>query len=219
MTFSNELIDEVVRNVMRELQLSPTTAAASSTAGSSTSSVELSQRVITEDVLAEQIAPGATVVVPTDAVLTPSGRDYIRRHRIVISSVPSVAVSGSFGGLVLVVGDMKSMSSAAKSAGWAIDSAAGNFDAANLIAQKDAEQRTVCCSDQPSVIACLVNRNTQRRAAVVTSETCLSGLLNDMNPDTVCLSVKGWSFMELLRMLKKLSGNGGALPAGWKELE
>ena len=218
MTFSNELIDEVVRNVMRELQLSPTTAAASSTVGSSTSSVELSQRVITEDVLAEQIAPGATVVVPTDAVLTPSGRDYIRRHRIVISSVPSVAVSGSFGGLVLVVGDMKSMSSAAKSAGWAIDSAAGNFDAANLIAQKDAEQRTVCCSNQPSVIACLVNRNTQRRAAVVTSETCLSGLLNDMNPDTVCLSVKGWSFIELRRMLKKLSGNGGALPAGWKEL-
>ena len=218
MTFSNELIDEVVRNVMRELQLSPTTAAASSTVGSSTSSVELSQRVITEDVLAEQIAPGATVVVPTDAVLTPSGRDYIRRHRIVISSVPSVAVSGSFGGLVLVVGDMNSMSSAAKSAGWAIDSVAGNFDAANLIAQKDAEQRTVCCSDQPSVIACLVNRNTQRRAAVVTSETCLSGLLNDMNPDTVCLSVKGWSFIELRRMLKKLSGNGGALPAGWKEL-
>jgi hypothetical protein len=218
MTFSNELIDEVVRNVMRELQLSPTTAAASSTVGSSTSSVELSQRVITEDVLAEQIAPGATVVVPTDAVLTPSGRDYIRRHSIVISSVPSVAVSGSLGGLVLVVGDMKSMSSAAKSAGWAIDSAAGNFDAANLVAQKDAEQRMVCCSDQPSVIACLVNRNTQRRAAVVTSETCLSGLLNDMNPDTVCLSVKGWSFIELLRMLKKLSGNGGALPAGWKEL-
>lgn len=218
MIFSNELIDEVVRNVMRELQLLPTPAAASSTVISSTSSVELSQRVITEDVLAGQIAPGATVVVPTGAVLTPSGRDYIRRHRIVISSVPSVAVSGSFGGLVLVVGGMKSMSSAAKSAGWAIDSAAGNFDAANLIAQKDTEQRTVCCSDQPSVIACLVNRNTQRRAAVVTSETCLSGLLNDMNPDTVCLSVKGWSFMELLRMLKKLSGNGGALPAGWKEL-
>jgi hypothetical protein len=53
---------------------------------------------------------------------------------------------------------------------------------------------------------------------VVTSETCLSGLLNDMNPDTVCLSVEGWSFMELLRMLQKLSGNAGALPAGWKEL-
>jgi len=218
MTFSNELIDEVVRNVMRELQLSPTTAAASSTVSSSTSSVELSQTVITEDVLAGQIAPGTTVVVPTGAVLTPSGRDYIRQHRIVISSLPSAAVSSSFGGLVLVVGDMKSMSSAAKSAGWAVDSAAGNFDAANSVAQKDAGQRMVCCSDQPSVIACLVNRNTQRRAAVVTSETCLSGLLNDMNPDTVCLSVKGWSFMELLRMLKKLSGNAGALPAGWKEL-
>jgi hypothetical protein len=218
MIFSNELIDEVVRNVMRELKLSPTPATTSSTVIHAASSVELSQRVITEDVLAGQIAPGATVVVPTGAVLTPSGRDYIRRHRIVISSVSSVTANGSSSGLVLVVGDMKSISSAAKSAGWAIDSAAGNFDAANLVAQKTADQRTVCCSDQPSVIACMVNRNTQRRAAVVNSETCLPGLLNDMNPDTVCLSVKGWSFMELLRMLKKLSGNGGALPAGWKEL-
>jgi len=219
MTFSNELIDEVVRNVMRELKLSPTPAAVPSTViHTAASSVELSQRVITEDVLAGQIASGGTVVVPKGAVLTPSGRDYIRRHRIVISSASPAEANELSGGLVLVVGDIKSMSAAAKSVGWLIDSASGNFNAANLVAQRAADQRTVCCSDQPSVIACLINRNTRRRAAVVTSQTCLSRLLNEMNPDTVCLSANSWSFTELQRMLRKLSGNESARPTDWKEL-
>jgi uncharacterized protein with beta-barrel porin domain len=220
MTLNSQLIDEVVRNVMRELDLSQASPAAVPTSGLPPTSapVELTQRVITEDVLARQTGPGGTIVIPVGAVMTPSGKDYIRRHGISVSSSSQTATSHSTGGLALVVGDIQGLSAPAASAGWTVMTAAGDFDAANQVAQECRDQPVVCCSTQPSVIACLVNRNTQRRAAVVTSRTCLTELFNDMNPDTVCLTTVGWSFSQLLRMLKQLSGQSPAVPSGWKEL-
>ena len=52
MTLNSQLIDEVVRNVMRELDLSQASPAAVPTSGLPPTSapVELTQRVITEDV-------------------------------------------------------------------------------------------------------------------------------------------------------------------------
>ncbi|MCH2202297.1 MAG: hypothetical protein MK102_10025 [Fuerstiella sp.] len=215
MTFNSQLVDEVVRNVMRELSL-PQTSSSESTP-LTVGQTELAQHVITEHVLAGHVPDGGTISIPVGAVITPSGRDYIQRHRLHVSKT-SPASATSTVGVVIVVGELYSVSASAASAGWSVVPASCNFDAANQIAQREANGPVVCCSSKPSVIACLVNRNSRRRAAVVNSQTCLADLLSEMNPDTVCLSACGWSFAELSRVLKDLSSRGETVPAAWKEL-
>ncbi|MCH2212938.1 MAG: hypothetical protein MK110_16670 [Fuerstiella sp.] len=215
MTINSQLVDEVVRNVMRQLSLPQMSS--SELMPSAAGPVELAQRVITEQVLAGQVSEGGAISIPVGAVITPSGRDYIQRRRIHVLHA-SPASDTSSGGVVFVVGEPDSVSASATSAGWAVMSAACNFDAAEQIAQGCPDRSVVCCSSQPSVVACLVNRNSRRRVAVVNSQTNFSDLLGEMNPDTVCLSVSGWSFTELSRMLKQLSHRDTALPTSWKEL-
>ena len=216
MTFSSELIDEVVRLVIRELSLS--TAAGNAALCPAGGVVELTNRVITEDVLAGLTASGDTVRIPAGAVITPSGKDHIRRHSLVVSSSASADSADSAGGVVVVVGDTNSISAPAASAGWTVAQAASDFEAASQVAQQCHNQPTVCCCAQPSIVSCLINRNSRRRAAVVTLQTCLADLLSAMNPDTVCLSAVGWSFVELRRLLHQLCRRDPVLPENWKEL-
>lgn len=218
MTFSSEFIDEIVRNVMRELNLPSTSAPAAPAPPSSGSAVTLTSDVITEDTLANHGVSGGSIVLPPGAVITPSGRDYLRRYQITVSSVPSTATSAATGGLVLITGEAANMTAAAKSVGWDITGATGCFDAANQTAQRCSSQPTVCCSAQPSVIACLINRNCGRRAAVLTTDTCQTELFDEMNPDTICLSPTGWSFGQLMQLLKRLGSRSTGTPATWKEL-
>ena len=148
MTVSSELIDEVVQIVMRELSLLPAdgTAAPNSAAGA----VNLPHRVITESVLAGENTSDRTIKIATGAVITPSGKDYIRRHGIIVSNESNTPPNNSIDGVVLVVGDTKRVSAPAASAGWTVARATGNFDAANQVAQRRHHQPAVCCSAQPS---------------------------------------------------------------------
>lgn len=216
MTFSSEFIDEIVRNVMRELSLPPTSDSAAPSSTAAGDAVVLSDSVITEDILADQQLTGQTVLLSPNAVITPSGRDYIRRHRLSVSS--DAAASCPSGGLVLIVGDAPNLTAAAKSAGWDTDEVCSGFEAARRAAHGAGGSPVVCSSDQPSVIACLINRDGSRRAAVLTADTCLTQLLGEMNPDTLCLSPTGWSFGQLMRLLKRIGGHRTDVPAGWKEL-
>lgn len=216
MTFTSEFVDEVVRNVMRELNLPQTSGSAAP--ASTGSRLALTDRVITEEVLLGRVAAGGSVSIPTGAVITPSGRDYIRRHQLCVSRGASGSSGEGQQGQLLVVGEAPGVTAAAKSAGWEIVSAGGTFDAANQVARRSCQQRTVCCSAQPAVIACLVNRNSSRRAAVLSSDMCLTDLLSSMNPDTVCLSPVGWSFAELMRVFRCLADEAVAVPGEWREL-
>ncbi len=217
MTFSSKFIDEIVQNVMRELNLPQTPAAAApASPASAAPASHLTDRVITEDVLASHAAAGSTVVVAPGAVITPSGRDYIRRHSLLISTAASASPSDT--GLILTVGDSAGVAAAAKSAGWQIENVCSNHEAARQMKGRGADCRTVCCTAQPSVVACLINRCSDRRVAVLTSDTCVTELLAEMNPDTVCLSASGWSFGRLTRLLRQLSSHEVAAPTSWKEL-
>ena len=216
MTFSSEMIDDIVRNVMRELSL-PSASVTAAPSSPAAETVTLSDRVITEDVLAANCTDGTAVILSPGAVLTPSGRDYIRRHQLTVSSQsPTEADAGT--GLVIAAAHQPNIAAAAESAGWELLPASGCFDIANQAAQRSAGRHTVCCSPQPSVTACLLNRNTSRRAAVISSDTCLSELIDHMNPDTVCLSPSAWSFGQLLRLLRRLGTRSPAVPAVWEEL-
>ena len=205
---------------MRELN-DPSTSSGTARgdgANATPGSVMLKESVITEDLLAKHGAAGRTVHISTAAVVTPSGRDYVRRHQVMLQVASDSSATAADTGHIFVVGDAHGISTAATSAGWAVSPASGNFDAANQVAQTSITKRSVCCSTQPSVIACLVNRNTQHRAAVLTAQTCVIELLREMNPTTICLCPVGWTFAELKRLLQRLGAQGTECPAAWREI-
>ena len=70
---------------------------------------------------------------------------------------------------------------------------------------------------EPSIVACVLNRNPAVRAAGITRSTNLAALTSLMNPQVVCLDSTAWSFAELLRLLRGLSMSA-AIPKHWKEL-
>ena len=91
MHLSSDTIDQIVRNVMRDMQSrkSSTSLAAPVTrqlTDDLTSVVRIDSKVITEEVLVRANAAGRAVALSPAAVMTPSGRDFIRRNAVRLAS-------------------------------------------------------------------------------------------------------------------------------------
>lgn len=216
--FTPEFIDTVVQNVMRELNRPASSAGSSAPAAAD--ALSLSDQVITEELLQRREAAGRIVRILPAAVVTPSGRDYIHRHGIrLIRSTDSPDSQGAppASGRMIVTDTAGTAAEAARTAGWKVVAAEDAFAAARLAAA-DGTCRTICCCRQPSVTACLLNRCSDRRAAVVSRTTCLSELCSEMAPDILCLNPQNWTFVSLLHLVRQFGGRDAECPAHWKEL-
>lgn len=220
MTISAEYIDQIVQNVMREMQtrVSPIDVAAPvhTKPVATPEPVSIVSRVVSENVLLAANAAGRAITLVPGAVITPSGRDYIRRNGVRLASNVGQANAVSSGGTFISIGDITT-SSAAAAAGWKLFTAQTEFSAATLAIEKMATGMVTSFGGEPSVVACLLNRNPAVRAAVVTRTTNLAALTGVMNPQVVCLDSTGWSFAELLRLLRGLSMSS-VIPKQWKEI-
>lgn len=220
MTISAEFIDQIVQNVMREMQtrVPMFDAAASMVQKQSTTleTLQIGSRVISENVLITANAAGRAISLSPGAVITPSGRDYIRKNGVRMTSDVGGKTNSVVSGTVIVIGD-SSTSSAASAAGWNTVTATSEFEAAALATEKLSTGLVTTFGGEPSVVACLLNRNPVVRAAVVTRTTNLMTLTTVMNPQIVCLDSMGWSFAELLRLLRGLTLTS-MVPKHWKEI-
>ena len=171
--------------------------------------------VVTEDMLSAAGIGGGTIQIDAGAVITPSGHDYIRRHQIAVVS-SSVGVSNTAPGLLLFMGNLPAATSAASTANWQTIDVGCEREAAAK-ARKELPAPVVCCVDEPSIAACLLNRDQSIRAAVITDATDLTHLVSSMNPHVVCINAVGWSFASFLRLLKQMTTHTAA-PSSWKEL-
>ena len=176
----------------------------------------INTKVITEESLAAASAAGRTVSIPAGAVITPSGHDYIRRNQVSITNGSTTNVA-SESGLVIIVGQCSAATSAAATANWQSIEAGCEYDAAHK-ARKQLPSPVVCCGGEPSMAACLLNRNNAVRAAVVTPNTDITILGSSMNPQVVCVSSVGWTFAAFLKIFRQLGGIGSAVPSKWREL-
>lgn len=220
MHLSSETIDQIVQNVMRDMQSreSSTSPAAPVTLHATddlTSVVRIDNKVITEEVLVKAQAGGRAVALSPAAVMTPSARDFIRRNGVRLASRVQGSAAAT-NGLLIGIGSETLANSAAGAAGWKTLVTATEIEAATIAAQHEVPG-VVTYGGEPSVVACLLNRNAAMRAAVVTRSTDLVTLTAVMNPQVVCLESSGWSFGELLRLLRALS-TSASVPATWKEL-
>jgi hypothetical protein len=221
MTISTEFINQIVRNVMREMQSRVSTVDAAVPVVvnlvKEAEVLSLGPRVISENVLVEANAAGRTISLQAGAVITPSGRDYIRRHHVRVSSQVGGRSTPAVSGIFIAVGTHATLQSAASAAGWKTLTATSEFAAAALASDNLKNGIVACGGGEPSVVACLLNRNTSVRAAVVTRTTNLVTLTTAMNPQVLCLDSSGWSFGELLRLLRGLAA-AVVVPKDWKEI-
>ena len=230
--FTTAQIEAITASVLRELASRGVAVGANPRSGTRHSSVSavspksgdsgyvIADKVVTEDALVAAGAAGQTVSLPVGAIITPSGHDYIRRHGVTVTSGISQSVAAkSASGLLIAIGNRRGDSAvpAASSAKWQVVKAGCEFDAAGK-ATKQNQSPIVCSGGEASVTACLVNRNANIRAAVITQNTDIKLLSSVMNPQVLCLDSSGWSFAALLRLFRQLSVSNSAAPAGWKEV-
>ncbi len=227
MTIDPLYIDQIVQNVMREMKLRTTLADAGVSAvkpaevkaapltGAGDAAVQILAKVITEDVLISAGAAGKTVSITSGAIVTPSGRDFIKKNGVRVSSAISKPTGVSSGALILI-GTSPVIQSAATSAGWAASAAGSEVEAASAAASKLSSSLVATCGGEPSVVACLLNRKPEVRAAVITKSTNLMTLTTVMSPHVVCLDSSGWSFGDILKLLRSLSA--ASRPRGWNEI-
>jgi len=226
MTLSADFIDQIVRSVMREMQSRVPAADVVASVGSETAreaaepdTLRISSRVVSENVLLEAQASGRSISIEQGAIITPSGRDFIRRNNVRVSSQIGGRSAGAMTGTLITVGANSIVQSAASTAGWKALTASTEFEAASLASANLINGRVVCSGGEPSLLACLLNRNNAVRAAVVTRGTHLATLTAVMNPQIVCLDSSAWSFGDVLKLLRGLSAADSVfVPANWREL-
>lgn len=227
MTVDAAYIDQIVQNVMREMKSRVTVPAVSSAplatsqavsvpSAEAGTSLTIAAKVVSEDILNAARAAGRTVVLQAGAIITPSGKDYIRKNAVTIAgsalNKPATVSTGSF----IVVGNNATCQSAASATGWKTSVVSNEHDAAVIASQQLKSGITVTCGGEPSVVACLLNRNPDARAAVITKATNLLTLTTVMSPQVVCLDSSGWSFGDILKLLRSLTAANR--PQGWKEI-
>ena len=227
MTIDAAYIDQIVQNVMREMKSRVTVPAVASapmaashtkpaTATEAPTALTIAAKVVSEDILIAARAAGRTIVLKAGAIITPSGKDYIRKNGVTVAgsalNKPATVSTGSF----IVVGNNATCQSAASTAGWRTSSVSNEHDAALAASQSLKNGITVSCGGEPSVVACLLNRNPDVRAAVITKATNLITLTTVMSPQVICLDSSGWAFGDVLKLLRSLSAANR--PQGWKEI-
>jgi len=222
MTINAEFIDQIVNSVMREMQIPSTSNAPVAQRdlvvekSPTDRTISINNRVVSENVLKVANAAGRTILLQPGTVITPSGRDFIRKNGVRLTSIVAGTSSVVAGGTFITVGD-GTTSSAATAAGWKTLTAPSENAAAGLASETLATGMVASFGGEPSVVACLLNRNPAVRAAVVTRTTDFSKLTSVMNPQVICLDSLGWSFAELLRLLRGISMSS-MVPKHWQEL-
>ncbi|MFM7057966.1 MAG: hypothetical protein ACKO2P_13685 [Planctomycetota bacterium] len=253
MALSTDRVEEIVRQVLQQLQAgrtAPSAAAAAAAAPAlrSASSVpvvapvttsvpvpasgdavlRIADRAVTEAVLQAAGAAGRTVSLVRGAVLTPSGRDFVRRHNVRLSSFVAgmtTAAATAAGaavavtpGILIVCGRETTARSAATALNWTIREVVDEFTAARTAQEVLPGRRVVCVGCEPAMAACVLNRNASVRAAVLERAHGMERLLERMQPHAVCLQSSGWSLLQLTRLLERLQ-RPVRQPAGWVEVQ
>jgi len=234
MTPQPELIDEIVSNVLRQLssgdrhRLTHTSGAAprsgnpaADSSGPADSQVlVLSTLVVTEAELQDASAGGRTVSIPPGAVITPSGREFMRKYKVTVSEAATSKVAGSGVGVLLhsKAANGTAVIAAASGVGWTIRSLSSDIEVTKVAAERLRETSVVCCCAEASVVACLLNRDPSVRAAVADPATDLATLLTAMNPHVICIGSNGWSVADVRRVLQAVTRHPRISPSGWTEL-
>lgn len=190
----------------------PSTA---STNGATKTSVRLDAKVVTEDTLEASVNGHVVVEVDARTIVTPTGRDWLRRRNVELirgnSSTTSVAAEQRKPAGVAIVQTSsdaveKAIDHFASSAGWRQERVGSREDAVRLAraAATGDTSPVVVISAEPEAVACDANRDPKIRAAVIDDAATVGRVKESMQGNLFVVSPSGRSFFELRHLLHSL---------------
>ncbi len=231
MTVDSNLVDRIVAKVLAALQAdgpaspasAPSVAAAAEAPAPSGSQrengvVRLTESVVTASVLEERASGAKRVVVARTAVLTPSAWDFVRARGISLCRDDG-GLAGSSSNrarwLVVQVGSLPEAQRAARDAltDFADGAELTSVDCVNRAAEQAAQavaaaRRVVVLAREAERVACLANRNSSVRAAVVWQAARIPTVRQSLDPNVWVVDPSGRTYFELKNLLKKLVAGG-----------
>ena len=189
--------------------------------------VVIGEHIVTADVLREQAKPGSKIVIAKQAILTPAAQDYVRNFRIVLerSEAAPTGSSDEVAHWKIVLSSVAEHTARAidvvcqqrrtvqrELGGTAAESAAV---AVNAITRAEVAG-VIVVTAVPQVVACLANRDSAIRAAVVSDIASWQLIQPQMRPNLVCIGPQGRSFMELQNLMNRiLTSPVPEVPSNW----
>lgn len=186
--------------------------------------VVFTEAVITGSLLEGRVGVSRSVRFAPQAVLTPTARDFLRIKQIEWSrEAGNMIAPASANWQAIVSKSLPPVLSAIEALktsgeGWDLRLSGTSIEAAcqavSAISRAEAAGIAVFAED-PDVVACLANRNSRVRAAVVHNTEALSSLRRILGPNVLAISPANKSFFELRNLLKTWSNGGSPVaPSG-----
>lgn len=213
------LIEQIVAEVMRRLMPTAASAPASSETNNG-QSTQLTDSVITADVLAEKVVGRSNVVVGERAIVTPSARDWLRHNKVELIHGTSATSAGATGSVEMSSGKLVITHSASQAidrvledagrpsnGGWNRKSVESVDEAAKKAIgelRRESSRVIMVLTSEPEVVACLANRNEKVKAAVVADAAAVARVKSGLDGNVFVVDPAGRSFFELRNILRQV---------------
>lgn len=197
--------------------------ASSALAGSETNNrqaTQLTDSVITADVLAEKVANGSQVVVGERAIVTPSARDWLRHNKVELIHGATAASTGATASIDTKSDKLAITHAASQTIDRVLEDAGrpsnGGWNRKIVGSADDAAKKTigelrressrviVVLTTEPEVVACLANRNEKVKAAVVADAAAVARVKSGLDGNVFVIDPSGRSFFELRNILRRV---------------
>lgn len=224
MTATDEFIDRIVAGVLAQLR-----SGADAAPLPPKNDVEISDDVVTAEVLEKRAVQSGTILLGTKSVLTPSARDFLAARKIgwtrgskngspsvppgrwlaiIVRSTPAVVAS-----LDLTAKDADGQ--------WSRELTGCHREAAKqavgALCRGECDG-VVAFTGQPEAVACHSNRNSKVRAATVGTAMQIKALAAQLGTNLFAINPHDRSVFELRSLLREIISCGKpAPPADWKE--
>jgi len=214
MNFSPEQVELIVQRVVAQLGpgavAAPAAASERPVAPSPVLPVQIADQIVTQALLAEAVNGSNQVRIGPKAILTPSARDFVKQRGIQIIREASAAKPSSQRWQIIVSRTNPNITAAVEGlsqlgvtasvtlSGLPAEAAAL---ATSFLCRGDAA-KVVVFTDQPELVACLVNRNDKVRAAATANAASVERVLVSMQPNLIAVNPDTRSAHEIKSLLK-----------------
>lgn len=214
MSIDSRLIDEIVAGVLN--RLNPPVAASTSQPSAPTVSaidtvVVLEQKVITEELLDAKAAGAKRLQFSAGAIITPTGRDWLRKREVPWRTAKPNQKTTSNGWRLLIASAtpaIEKLSEQIVTEGWNRQLAGDSDEAADGSVSalcRGEVAGIVVASNSPERVACRANRNAQVRGAAVHSVADVKRVQGDLNANLFAIAPAGKSYFELRTLLRTIA--------------
>lgn len=237
MSADSALIDQIVHGVLTQLAGA---GAAPEDSGSLTAAarrggpafVEICERIVTAELLAERAGGATEVRVGSGAIVTPAGWDYAREHGIEIrrgdakppasdgcqSAAVNPSGSRTNSSLLIVVRSTPAVERLYEDlqADWRRELLGCPDDAASLAisAVSRGETKTaVILTQQAHRAACLANRNGAVKAAAVPDAAGVRGVQKQLRANVWCVNPENRTWFELKNLFRAIGSQASPIRA------